>query len=129
VVRKNPADKSARLKLAECEKIVKRIEFIKAIEVEDAPLASEGLDVESMAVDSKYDGAKLGNAMTQEFIDDMIQRFKDGKQIAKKYVYQILLAVKDIVYKEPTMVEFKVEAGKQLTICGDTHGKLTSTLI
>ena len=61
--------------------------------------------------------------MTQEFIDDMIQRFKDGKKISKKYVYQILAAVNQIVYNEPTMVEMKVPEGHKLTVCGDTHGQ------
>ncbi|KAF2755406.1 serine/threonine-protein phosphatase 5 [Pseudovirgaria hyperparasitica] len=61
--------------------------------------------------------------MTQEFIDDMIQRFKDGKKIHKKYVYQIILAVKELVYNEPTMVETHVKEGHKLTVCGDTHGQ------
>jgi serine/threonine-protein phosphatase 5 len=37
-------------------------------------------------VDDSYDGYKLGKVMTREFIDDMIQRFKDNKRIDKKYV-------------------------------------------
>lgn len=37
-------------------------------------------------VDDSYDGYKLGKVMTTEFIDDMIQRFKDNKRIDKKYV-------------------------------------------
>lgn len=76
-----------------------------------------------MAVDAAYDGMKLGDHMTQEFVHDMIERFKNGKGIHKKYVYQILLAVKDIVYAEPTMVEVQVENDRQLTVCGDTHGR------
>lgn len=123
VVRKSPSDSNAKLKLAECEKLVRRIDFEKAIEVGDPPSAFEGLDIDSMAVESGYDGVKLGNEMTQEFIDDMIQRFKDGKKLPRKYVYQILRAVKDIVYNEPTMIEYEVDEGKKLTVCGDTHGK------
>lgn len=61
--------------------------------------------------------------MTQEFIDDMIERFKDGKKLHRKYVYQIIKAVKEIVYAEPTMVEMEVEQGTELTVCGDTHGQ------
>ncbi|KAI9818470.1 MAG: hypothetical protein M1827_000529 [Pycnora praestabilis] len=123
VVKKAPNDKDAKLKLAECEKIVRRVEFLKAIEIEDAPSAAEGLDLDSIAVESNYDGVKLEKEMTQDFIDDMIQRFKDGKKIHRRYVFQIIMAVKDIVYNEPTMVEMEVESGKQLTVCGDTHGQ------
>lgn len=110
------------MKLAECEKIVKRIEFLKAIEVADPPSAAEGLDLDSIVVDDTYDGVRLEKEMTTEFIEDMIQRFKDGKKIHRKYVFQIILAVKKIVYDEPTMVETEVEQGKKLTVCGDTHG-------
>ncbi|PQE30732.1 phospho phosphatase (serine threonine specific phosphatase) protein [Rutstroemia sp. NJR-2017a WRK4] len=123
VVKKAPNDKDAKLKLAECEKIVRRVEFFRAIEVGDPPSAAEGLDIDSMAVDDDYDGERLGDEMTPEFINDMLDRFKNGKKIHKKYVYQIVLAVKKIVYDEPTMVEMEIEDDAQLTVCGDTHGQ------
>jgi serine/threonine-protein phosphatase 5 len=122
VVKKAPGDATAKLRKTECEKIVKRDAFLKAIEVEDAPSAAEGLDVEHMAVDPSYDGPKLGDTMTLEFLEDMIERFKNGKKLARKYVFQIILAVMDIVRKEPTMVEVDVEDGEEITVCGDTHG-------
>jgi serine/threonine-protein phosphatase 5 len=123
-LQKKPGDPVAKARREECDKIVKRDAFLKAIEVSDAPSAAEGLDVESMVVESDYDGAKLGNEMTQEFVDDMIERFKTGKKLHKKYVYQIILAVQELVYNEPTMVEMTVPEGQQLTVCGDTHGKI-----
>ena len=95
---------------------------MKAIEVADAPSAAEGLDLDAMAIEAEYDGARLEKEMTQEFIDDMIQRFKDGKKIHRKYVFQIILAVKEIVKDEPTMVEVEVGKDEKLTVCGDTHG-------
>lgn len=108
--------------MAECEKLVRRIEFEKAIEVSDPPSAFEGLDIDAIKVEDDYDGVHLEGEMTQEFIDDMIERFKNGKNIHRKYVFQIIKAVKDLVYNEPTMVEIGVESGKKLTVCGDTHG-------
>lgn len=75
-------------------------------------------------MDASYDGVKIeGNKMTQAFIDDMIERFKNGKKLHKKYVYQILKAVYEIVYAEPTMNEIQVPADTKLTVCGDTHGQ------
>ncbi|KAK6440910.1 Palmitoyl-protein thioesterase 1 [Oleoguttula sp. CCFEE 5521] len=123
VVRKNPADKTAKMQYEACQKMVKRDAFLKAIEVADAPSAAEGLDLENMVVESSYEGVPLKKEMTQEFIDDMIERFKTGKLLHKKYVYQIILKVKDIVYNEPTMVETHIQSGKKLTVCGDTHGQ------
>lgn len=128
VVKKLPTDKDAKLKLAEAEKLVRRAAFFSAIELGDEPSAAEGLDIPSMVVDADYDGVRLGDEMTQEFIDDMIERFKNGKKIHKKYVYQIILAAKKIVYEEPTMVEVDIPEDATLTVCGDTHGKLTTLL-
>ncbi|EAQ86531.1 hypothetical protein CHGG_07784 [Chaetomium globosum CBS 148.51] len=122
-VKIDPGNKDAKLKLVECEKIVRQLAFFAAIEVGDEPSAAEGLDVDSIAVEPAYDGARLEGEMTQEFIDDMTERFKNGKLIHKKYVYQIILAVKKLVYDEPTMVEVDIPEDVQLTVCGDTHGQ------
>ncbi|CAL3965952.1 hypothetical protein PZA11_002764 [Diplocarpon coronariae] len=123
VVRKAPNDKDAKLKLAECEKIVKRVAFLAAIDPGDEPSAAEGLDLDSIVVDADYDGARLDTEMTTEFISDMLDRFKNGKKLHKKYVYQIIIAVKNIVYDEATMVEMEIEDDANLTVCGDTHGQ------
>ena len=118
-----PGNKDAKLKLVECQKIVRQLDFFAAIEVGDEPSAAEGLDIDSIAVEPDYDGVRLGEDMTQEFIDDMTERFKNGKRIHKKYVYQIILAVKKIVHEEATMVEMGIPEGITLTVCGDTHGQ------
>lgn len=102
---------------------MRQLAFFAAIEVGDEPSAAEGLDVDSIHVEDDYDGVRLGKEMTQEFIDDMTERFKNGKKIHKKYVYQIVIAVRNIVYNEPTMVEVDVPEGVELTVCGDTHGR------
>ncbi|KAJ5552569.1 Serine/threonine-protein phosphatase [Penicillium frequentans] len=128
VVKREPHNQNAKLKLAECEKLVRRLEFEKAIEVADPPSAFEGLDIEAIKVEDGYDGVRLGGEMTQEFIDDMIERFKNGKNIHRKYVLQIIKATKELVYNEPTMVEIGVETGKKLTVCGDTHGQFFDLL-
>ena len=101
---------------------MRQLAFFAAIEVGDEPSAAEGLDIESMAVEPEYDGVHIGKEMTQEFIDDMTERFKNGKKIHRKYVYQIIVAVKKIVYDEATMVEMKIPDDTKLTVCGDTHG-------
>lgn len=43
-----PNDKDAALKLAECEKLVKRINFEKAIEVDEPLSPSAGLEIDKM---------------------------------------------------------------------------------
>lgn len=98
------------------------MDFEKAIEVSDPPSAFEDLDIDAITVEDSYDGVRLNEGMTQKFIDDMIERFKNGKKIHRKYAFTIVKNVLDIVKKEPTMVEVGVEKGTKLTICGDTHG-------
>ncbi|TVY88222.1 Serine/threonine-protein phosphatase T, partial [Lachnellula willkommii] len=115
VVKKAPGDKDAKLKLVEAQRIVKRDAFERAIEVGEEPSAAEGLDLDSMAVDADYDGVRLEKEMTQEFITDMIERFKNGKKIPKKYVYQIVIAVKNISYDEATMVEMEIPDDATMT--------------
>ncbi|KAI1485181.1 protein phosphatase 5 [Biscogniauxia mediterranea] len=122
-VKLDPANKDAKLKLAECQKIVRQLNFYAAIEVGEEPSAAEGLDIDSIAIEPDYDGVLLKDEMTQEFIDDMIERFKNGKKIHRKFVYQIIIAVKKIVYDEPTMVEVTIPDDIKLTVCGDTHGQ------
>ncbi|CAZ81499.1 unnamed protein product [Tuber melanosporum] len=123
VCKKAPNDKDARLKMNECEKLIRKIDFLKAIEQSDPPSAAEGLDLDSIVVENEYDGVRLEKEMTQEFIDDMIERFKNGKTIHKKYAYQIILKAKEIFYAEPTMPEVTIPDGNKMTICGDTHGQ------
>lgn len=125
VVEQLPFDKDAKLKLVEAQKAAKKAAFEAAIQVADEPSAAEGLDIGSIVVPDDYDGVKLGSEMTQEFIDDMTERFKTGKLIHKKYVYQIITEVKKIVYDEATMVEMDIPSDVQLTVCGDTHGKFS----
>lgn len=108
---------------------MRQLDFFAAIEVGEEPSAAEGLDIDSIAVEADYDGVRLeGGEMTQAFIDDMTERFRTGKKIHKKYVYQIIIAVKKIVYDEPTMVEMEIPDGTKLTVCGDTHGKPASSI-
>lgn len=122
-VKLEPGNKDARLKQVECQKTVRQLNFFAAIDVGDEPSAAEGLDIDSIAVESDYDGVHLKGEMTQEFIDDMTERFKNGKKLHKKYVYQIVVAVTKIVHDEATMVEMQVPDGVELTVCGDTHGQ------
>lgn len=122
-MKREPNNRDARLKLTECDKLVRRLEFEKAIEVSDPPSAFEGLDIDSIPVDDKYDGVQLGEKMTQEFIDDMLERFRNGKKIHRKFVLRIVKAVRDLVYAEPTMLEIGLDKDCSLTVCGDTHGE------
>lgn len=145
VVARAPADKDAKIRMDECQKILRALAFAKAIEVEDAPLLADSIDIRNMSVEAAYDGAKLDISfgaeagsetkneelkvtVTPEFIKDMIQRFKNGKLLDRKYVYALTLQALKIFKSQPTMVEIDIPEGSQITVCGDTHGQFFDLL-
>ncbi|ANB13553.1 Ppt1p [Sugiyamaella lignohabitans] len=139
-----PNDKDAKARYLECQKIVRRLAFEKAIEVEDEPSVAETLDIRSLKVEDSYDGPELDIEfvkeadsdkffpkvnMTKEFITQTIERFKVGKLLPRKYLYAIVLQAMKLFQQEPTMVEIKAEMPDHLiTICGDTHGQFFDLL-
>lgn len=144
VTEQAPQDREAKVRLVECQKMVRKQAFEKAIEVEDAPSVVESLDLNSMKVeDGEYDGPKLEIScsedpkkrletlevkMTSDFIHAMTERFRNGKLIPRKYVYAIVMAAMKIFASEPTMVEVDVSGDELMTVCGDTHGQFFDLL-
>jgi serine/threonine-protein phosphatase 5 len=123
VKKAKPGDKDARVKYDECNKIVKRQAFEKAIRVEDAKPLSETLDLESMAVDDSYSGPRLDGEMTMEFMQEMMDTFREQKLIHKKYTFKILLEVKKLLKITASLVDVQIPSSGQITICGDIHGQ------
>jgi serine/threonine-protein phosphatase 5 len=90
-----PNDIDAKRHLQECQKIVKKIDFEKAIAFDDAQYKSRGqvlqsLNVEDIIVDPTYKGPILENGeITMPFVRDMTEAFRMQKSLHKKYVYQV----------------------------------------
>lgn len=90
VMKRSPDDKDAKAKFTECEKIVKRMAFEKAIEVDSPKNLAETFDVNTIVVEPSYDGPKLEDGkITKEFIEEMMERFKNQKRIHKKHAFQV----------------------------------------
>ncbi|KAK9362194.1 Metallo-dependent phosphatase-like protein [Lipomyces starkeyi] len=136
VVQRVPADKSARAKRDECQKIVRRLVFEAAIEVGEEPSIADSIDYEAMVIEDSYDGARLESKaqktvngkfpklqISLEFIQDMIERFKKGQRLHRKYVLTIIIEAMKLFRIEPTMVEVNIEEGLTMSVCGDTHGQ------
>uniref|UniRef100_M3ZV27 Serine/threonine-protein phosphatase n=1 Tax=Xiphophorus maculatus TaxID=8083 RepID=M3ZV27_XIPMA len=125
VVRVRPNDKDARMKYQECNKIVKQKAFERAIASDDKKKSVvDSLDIESMTIEDDYVGPKLEDGkVTLQFMKDMMDWFKDQKKLHRKCAYQILIQVKDVLSKLPSLVEITIKETDKLTICGDTHGQ------
>lgn len=52
----------------------------------------------------------------------MIQWFKDGKTLPKRYVWEIVLGAYEQFAKEESMVEVRLEEGMTCDVIGDVHG-------
>ncbi|KAI8638877.1 Metallo-dependent phosphatase-like protein [Parasitella parasitica] len=127
VSKRAPSDKDAKSKYEECAKIVRRIDFEKAIENnEQKQSVASKLDVDTISVDASYDGPKI-NDETKEvdlpFIKSLVQHFKDQKKIHKKYAFMVVLAVRKFMMDAPSLVDVKIPSDGKLTVCGDVHGQ------
>ncbi|KAJ7163600.1 phosphoprotein phosphatase [Mycena crocata] len=132
-----PKNETVRSQMVATQKLIRKIEFEKAIEVEGEKsavlrcqeiIADGGCDVEKTyagpklsLVDAKYD-------ITHEFITGMIQWFKDGKALPKRYVWEIVLGAHEHFSKEESLVKVDLEDGVTCDVIGDVHGQFYDML-
>jgi len=119
-----PQDKNARTKLKECQKELKKQAFADAISGDhDIVLLSSTMNLDEMNVDDSYDGPRIPNPPTRESVIEMMAWFKEQKNIHKKYCYQMLIAMRELLAPQPSLNRISVPEGHHITVCGDTHGQ------
>ncbi|KAI9906237.1 hypothetical protein PsorP6_003969 [Peronosclerospora sorghi] len=129
VVRMKPQDRDARAKLKLCEKIIKEAAFAAAIQSERNLPLSETIDVNAIVVDPSYDGPILPEDITHtksDFIAALMDRFKRGKLLHRKFVIQVLLKIKEMFCALPSLLRISLPSNDpdaHFTVCGDTHGQ------
>ncbi|ORY26050.1 putative phospho protein phosphatase [Naematelia encephala] len=130
-------NKAIRDQLQATVKLIRRIEFEKAISVGDSQtmsskcseLISTGaciLDTSSIPDFVLPEIPSDPNARykpTRQFVEGMIEHFKKGGKVPKRIAWEIVLGVKDAVDKERSLVEATVPEGVTCDIVGDTHGQ------
>uniref|UniRef100_A0AAQ5X1I0 Serine/threonine-protein phosphatase n=1 Tax=Amphiprion ocellaris TaxID=80972 RepID=A0AAQ5X1I0_AMPOC len=118
VVRVRPNDKDARMKYQECNKIVKQKAFERAIASDETKKSVvDSLDIENMTIEDDYVGPKLEDGkVTLKFMKEMMDWFKDQNKLHRKCAYQILVQVKDVLSKLPSLVEIELKEVSTLQI-------------
>jgi len=85
-------------------------------------------------VDKSYSGPKLDVTdegkykITPQFIEGMIEWFKGGKTLPKRYVWEIVLGAYGHFIKEESLVTVDVEEGSCIDVIGDVHGQFYDLL-
>lgn len=93
VSKRRPNDSDAKKKFVECNKIVKKMAFERAIAVDrpEKTLAEMYQSLESISIEDDYIGPKLEDDknVTLEFMKGLMQHYKDQKKLHKKYAYKV----------------------------------------
>mmetsp|Transcript_21885 Transcript_21885/g.70470 ORF Transcript_21885/g.70470 Transcript_21885/m.70470 type:complete len:507 (+) Transcript_21885:76-1596(+) len=129
-VKLQPKSKDARLKFQQCQKEVRRIKFEAAIATERTLPPSETIDVDSIAVESSYEGPVLPETgITLGFVKELMSTFEAQKLVHKRFVVRMLLDMRRLLGSMPTLVDVAIGKptadgeGGAITVCGDTHGQ------
>lgn len=144
-----PKNATIRAQLEATQKLIRRIEFEKAIATTEGPAVWETActhlleNTGGTLVDSKYAGPRIEDGeedtndkkdpfqrgkhlgkITEKFIDEMKEWFKGNNKLPLRYCWQIILGARRQFVKEATLVECKVEKDTRMTVYGDVHGQL-----
>lgn len=129
-----PRNPDCRSKLQEVEKAIRQQKFQNAIGGNPNavsltnsvdPFENPALDPANVTVEESYDGPHLeaDGTLTVEFMDALLERFKDEKRLHKRYVLEILRQAHTILKAERTLVDVDIPEGSHFTVCGDVHGQ------
>lgn len=125
VTKARPNDRDASAKYSECLKVVRRMAFERAIAVDDSKKSiADSIDIEAMCIEDDYKGPQLQDGrVTLEFMKELMETFKAGRKLHRKYAYKILLDAKALFEPLPSLVDINVPPECKFTICGDIHGQ------
>lgn len=126
-----PRDPDLRRKLAESEKELKRVRFEEALALpeEEQRIVSDSIELDEMVVEDSYRGPRMevddeGKPfITLEFVQAMMEEFKEERLIHKRYAFQIILEAQALLKALPPLVDVDVGQDQHITVCGDTHGQ------
>ncbi|XP_054551798.1 serine/threonine-protein phosphatase with EF-hands 1 isoform X2 [Talpa occidentalis] len=75
-------------------------------------------------VPDSYTGPRLQFPLTDTDIDLLLEAFKQQQILHAYYVLEVLFEARKALKQMPNFTHTKTSASKEITICGDLHGKL-----
>ncbi|XP_063809165.1 serine/threonine-protein phosphatase with EF-hands 1 [Pseudophryne corroboree] len=84
---------------------------------------------EMIEVPDSYDGPRLSFPLSVSDTNTLLHAFKQEKQLHVRYVLQLFHEAKTFLRQVPNVVHLTTSYSKQITICGDLHGKLDDLLL
>jgi len=125
-------DKFIYAKIKECEKLIHRQAFERAISVEakkEKPLAFT-IDCDSIAVEKTYKNARLKDDkhVTKEFVEQLHEDFKNSQILHRRYVFEILCQAYKFFSNQPSLVDINIAKDQKFTVVGDIHGQFFDLL-
>nr|XP_018916539.1 PREDICTED: serine/threonine-protein phosphatase rdgC [Bemisia tabaci] len=90
----------------------------------------DDVDSPTMPPDNRYKGVHVGNPITSQDAKNLIETFqKEKHRLHAKYISSILKQAVKRLKTLPNLNEVSTLSSKQVTICGDLHGKLDDLLV
>ncbi|XP_075450399.1 serine/threonine-protein phosphatase with EF-hands 1 isoform X2 [Ascaphus truei] len=86
------------------------------------------LDYEKVEVPDSYDGPRLSFPLTVSDTNALLHAFKQQQQLHARYVLQLFHETQKFLKQIPNVVHLSTSYFKEITICGDLHGKLDDLL-
>ncbi|XP_033864198.3 serine/threonine-protein phosphatase with EF-hands 1-like isoform X4 [Acipenser ruthenus] len=96
------------------------------------PMKEEGraAKYEKIEVPDSYPGPHLSFPLTVAHTNALLRAFKQQQQhLHARYVLQLLHETKKFLKKMPNIIHLSTSYTKEITICGDLHGKLDDLLL
>lgn len=150
ILARQPNDKLSLKLYDDVSKLLKRERFELAILSNDLDESVINLiEFNNILVEDSYKGLPLQiqsfkekntqivkTGITREYVEQMVELFRNGGKIPKKHAYLIVAEATLIFQNEPSLVELNLQKVDTydlsecdlITVCGDTHGQFFDLL-